>query len=102
VRKNSTNDNKVDADKTSTTDNDKNLDALGDLMRDPQSVCSVFSRRAADERMAGLDLAERVWATTRQLLGGYPAAQKLAWAVAASKERAYLVVMRESKYFTLV
>ncbi len=72
------------------------------LMLDPQSVCSVFAHRAADERMAGLDLAERVWATTRQLLGDIRADQKLAWAAAASKERAYLVVMGGSKYFTLI
>ncbi len=41
---------------------------------------------------------------TRQLLGDYPAAQKLAWAAAAaaSKERAYLVVMGGSKYFTVI
>jgi hypothetical protein len=97
-----TNDNEADADEQSTTDNDDDLDALGDLMRDPQLVCSIFARRAADERMAGLDLAERVWATTRQLLGDYPAAKKLAWATDASKERAYLVVMEGSKYFTLV
>ena len=90
----------ADEDNKSTNDNDDDLDALGDLMRDPQLVCSVFARRAADERMAGLDLAKRVWATTRQLLGDYQADQKLAWATAASKERAYLVVMGGSKYTT--
>jgi hypothetical protein len=52
--------------------------------------------------MAGLDIAERVWATTKQLLGDYPAAQKLAWATAASNEQAYLVVMGGSKNFTLI
>ena len=98
----STNDNEADADGKSTNDSDDDLDALGDLMRDPQSVCSVFAHRAADEQMVGLDLAERVWTTTRQILGDYPAAQKLAWATAASKERAYLVVMGGSKYFTLI
>ncbi len=71
-------------------------------MRDPQLVCSVFAHRAADKRMAGLDIAERVWATTKQLLGDYPAAQKLAWATTASKERAYLVVMGGSKNFALI
>jgi hypothetical protein len=71
-------------------------------MRDPQLVCSVFARRAADKQMAGLDIAERVWATTKQLLGDYPTAQKLAWATATSKERAYLVVMGGSKNFTLI
>ncbi len=45
------------------------MEALGGLMRDPQ---------VADEQMAGLDIAERVWATTKQLLGDYPAVQKLA------------------------
>jgi hypothetical protein len=52
--------------------------------------------------MAGLVIAERVWAMTKQLLGDYPAAQKLAWATAASKEWAYLVVMGGSKNFTLI
>jgi hypothetical protein len=92
----------ADEDDKLTNDNDDDLDALGGLMRDPQLVCSVFARRAVDKRMAGLDLAERVWATTRQLLGDYSAAQKLAWAAAASKERAYLVVMGGSKNFTLI
>ncbi len=55
----------ADADEKSTNDNDDDLDALGDLMRDPQLVCSVFACWVADEQMAGLDLAERVWATTR-------------------------------------
>ncbi len=52
--------------------------------------------------MAGLNIAERVWATMKQLLGDYPVAQKLAWATAASKERVYLVVMGGSKNFTLI
>jgi hypothetical protein len=49
ANKSLTNDNEADADERSTTDYDDNLDALGDLMRDPESVCLIFARRAADE-----------------------------------------------------
>jgi hypothetical protein len=82
--------------------NDDDMEALGSLNRDPHLVGSIFARRAADERLAGLNVAANVWNTTKQLLGDSSAAQKLAWAMAASKERAYLVVMGGNKYFTLI
>jgi hypothetical protein len=81
---------------------DNDMEALGSLNHEPHSVGSIFTRRAADEQLAGLDVAARVSNTTKQLLGDSPAAQKLAWATAASKERAYLVVMGANKYFTLI
>jgi hypothetical protein len=78
------------------------MEALGNLTRDPLSVGSIFTRQTEDERFAGLDIAAKVWETTKQLLGDSSAAQKLAWAMAASKERAYLVVMGGDRYFTLI
>ena len=81
---------------------DDDMDALGSLNHDPLSVGSIFSRRAAAERLSGLDVAARVWSTTTQLLGDSPAAHKLAWATAASNDRAYLVVMGANTSFTLV
>jgi hypothetical protein len=76
-------------------DDDDDTEALGSLNRDPHSVGSIFARRAVDERLAGLNVAANVWNTTKQLLGDSSAAQKLAWATAALKERAYFVVMGE-------
>jgi hypothetical protein len=67
---------------------DNDMEAFGYLNHDPHSVGSIFTRRAADERLAGLDVAARVWSTTKQLLGDSPAAQKLARATAALKDRA--------------
>jgi hypothetical protein len=83
-------------------DNDDDMEALGSLNRDPHLVGSIFARHAADERLAGLDVSANVWNTTKQLLGDSSAAQKLAWAMAASKEWAYIVVMGGNKYFTLI
>ncbi len=62
----------------------------------------IFACRAADEQLAGLDVTANVWNTTKQLLGDSSAAQKLAWATAASKEQAYLVVIGGNKCFTLI
>jgi hypothetical protein len=86
------------------SEDDKNytMEALGNLTRDPLLVGSIFTRQAEDEQFAGLDVAAKVWETTKQLLGDSSAAQKLAWAMAASKERAYLVVMGGDRYFTLI
>ncbi len=81
---------------------DDDMEALGNLNHDPHLVGSIFSRRAAAERLSGLDVAARVWSTTTQLLSDSPAAHKLAWATAASKDRAYLVVMGANTSFTLV
>ncbi len=39
---------------------------------------------------------------TKQLLGESSKAQKLAAALAASRERAYLVVMKGDRFFTLI
>jgi hypothetical protein len=78
------------------------MEALGYLNHDPHLVGSIFTRRAADERLAGLDIAARVWSTMKQLLGDSSAAQKLACATAASKDRAYLVVMGANRFFTLI
>ncbi len=39
----------ADKDDGSTNNNEDDMEALGGLMRDPQSVCSVFACRAADE-----------------------------------------------------
>jgi hypothetical protein len=83
-------------------DDEDDMEALGSLNRDPHLVGLIFARRAADERLAGLDVAANVWSTTKQLLGDSSAAQKLAWATATSKERAYLMVMGGNKYFTLI
>ncbi len=89
------------SDDESYDDNDNEMEALGSLNRNPHSVGLIFARRAADEQLAGLDVATNVWNTTKQLLGDSSAAQKLAWAMAILKERAYLVVMGGNKYFTL-
>jgi hypothetical protein len=78
------------------------MESLGNLTRDPLLVGLIFTRQAEDERFAGLNVAAKVWETTKQLLGDSSAAQKLAWAMAASKERAYLVVMWGDWYFTLI
>ncbi len=39
----------VDKDDRSTNNNEDDMEALGGLMRDPQLVCSVFARWAADK-----------------------------------------------------
>ncbi len=50
----------------------------------------------------GLDVAAKIWATTKQLLGECSRAQKLVAALAASREWAYLVVMKGDRFFTLI
>ncbi len=40
--------------------NDNDMEALGSLNPDPHSVGLIFARRAADERLAGLDVAANV------------------------------------------
>ena len=75
---------------------------LGRLMLEPASVASIFARHAERERRAGLDVAAQVWATTKQLVGEAPPGDKLSAALAAANRRAYLVVMRGDRYFTLI
>ena len=62
----------------------------------------IFARQAERERRAGLDVAAQVWATTKQLLGDNTTAKKLTAALAALKQRAYLVVMKGDRFFTLI
>jgi hypothetical protein len=75
---------------------------LGRLMLEPASVAYIFARHAERERRAGLDVAAQVWATTKQLVGEAPPGDKLSAALAAANRRAYLVVMRGDRYFTLI
>ena len=75
---------------------------LGTLNHLPGSVGFIFARQAERERLAGLDVAAQVWATTKQLLGEGTSTQKLSAALAASKQRAYLVVMKGDRFFTLI
>lgn len=78
------------------------LAVLGDLNHDPKSVGSIFARQAQHERREGLDVAAKIWATTKQLLGEGSRAQKLTAALAAARERAYLVVMKGDRFVTLI
>jgi hypothetical protein len=58
----------------SEDDENYTMEALGNLTHDPLSVGSIFTRQAEDERFAGLDVAAKVWETTKQLLGDSSAA----------------------------
>jgi hypothetical protein len=75
---------------------------LGTLNHLPGSVGFIFARQAERERRAGLDVAAQVWATTKQLLGEDTLTYKLSAALAASKQRAYLVMMKGDQFFTLI